>query len=105
MSLARWLQGELEGKTRAQARAVALGQQLAAQFARGQGAAVQAKAVAVLTGGESVVEDAGEVLRWNTHAIVNDGDADVLAAISGAHGQALVVARRFFASVFGVADQ
>ena len=46
----------------------------AAQFPGGEGAAVQAKTVAVFAGGEAVLEDAGQMFRGNADAIVNDGD-------------------------------
>ena len=61
-----------------------MGEQVAAQFAGGEDAAVEAKAVAIGPGGESVAEEAIEVFGADTDAIVGDGNAQaVVASIKG----------------------
>ena len=62
--------------------AIAVGGERAAELFDGEGAAVQAEAVAVAAGGEAVAENAGEVFRRNADAIVDDLNFDVVAAVA-----------------------
>ncbi len=56
-------QRDFQGKQSALPRSVAMDIEAAIHFNRRQGAAVQAKPMAVLAGREAVIEDAGQVLR------------------------------------------
>src|ERR1051326_7974052 len=67
--------GQFQGEGGAAAGAVAMGAEGAAHFAGGQGAAVQAEAVTILPGGEAVGKDAGEILRRDADAVVDDGNS------------------------------
>src|SRR5271168_1766278 len=69
--IVRGLGGQVEGETCAGAGSVAAGGQRAAHFAGGQGAAVQAKTVAALARGKSVVEYSQHVLGRNSNSVVN----------------------------------
>ena len=57
-----------------------------AQFLRGERTAVEPKAMAVLSGRESVAEDSGHVFRQNSDAVVSHYDADANRRLADAHG-------------------
>ena len=58
-----------------------MGEQVAAQFARGQDAAVEAETMAIGPGGEAVAEEAVEVFGANADAVVGDGNAQAVVAV------------------------
>src|SRR5881396_3848148 len=64
------------------AAALAVGRESATHFFSGVGPAMQPKAVAILLGRKTVVEDSGEVLRLNPDTIVDDADLD---PVGGGH--------------------
>ena len=97
--------GDFQSERGALAQAVAVDEQGGADFPGGEGAGVEAEAVAVPAGGETVTEDAGEILGGNAHAVVDDGDVDPPVDAGNAHDDALVVASRVLAGVPGVAQQ
>src|SRR5215471_16530041 len=68
--------GQLERERGAAVGAVAGREQAAAELASGERRAVQAEAVALAAGGEAVLENAGEVLRRDAHAVVADHEAE-----------------------------
>ena len=102
------LAGEFQDEGGAVAGAVAVSGQRAAQLFGGQGAVVQAEtvALALLAGGETVLEDTGEIFRRDADAVVADGELEGLVwgrLETEDHpfvGTALVVE-----GVFGVADE
>src|SRR5262245_18494831 len=85
--------------------AVALRLEGAAHFFGCQCAAVQAKSVPSLSGGETVGEDASEIFRWDANAVVAKRNADSILMARDSDGQLLVAARGLVAGVFGVADE
>ena len=99
------LEGEFQGEYGALAGAVAVDSQAAAELPGGQGAVVQAKAVAVFAGGKPVVKDFGEVFRWNPDSVVADGYFDGFSAVRAAENQAFVGRACFVASVLRVLDK
>src|SRR5688572_23785611 len=76
--------GQCESEGGAEVGAVAAGGEGAAEFLGGEGAAVEAEAVAVFAGGETVGEDADEVFARDADAVVGDGDDDVAVVGGGA---------------------
>src|SRR5271154_2353093 len=106
MAWLRNLAGKLQGKGRSLARPFALRAQRAAHFLGRQSPAMQSEAVAFLLGGESMAENPCEVFSRNPDTVVNQSNADAVAATAGdAYGQPLVWRIDFIAGVFGVANQ
>ena len=79
--------------------------QRTAHFVCRQRAAVQAKAVAIFARRKAVVEDVGQILRWNPDPVIHHGYPDPAITVGHAHRQPLVRALRILAGVFGVAQQ
>src|SRR6185437_4825047 len=78
--------------------------QRAADLSGGERAAVQAKAMAVDTRGETVAEDALEILWRDADAGVDDRHHDGGSIGTDAHRDALIAAVHLGASVLGIAD-
>src|ERR1700677_1914231 len=97
---------EFQDEGGALAGAVAETAEGAAQLPGGDGAAVQAKAVAVGAGGEAVFEDAGQVFGWNADTIVRDGNLDeAILSRAGAEDHFFVGVAAFVAAIFGVSNE
>ena len=97
---------QFEGEDGPFGQAVAVCAEQSAHFAGGIGAAVEAKTVAVLAGGESVRENSGQVLGRDADAVVGDRDLDLVVSVHGnGDGNAAVRGAEFVDGVFGVADQ
>ena len=79
--------------------------QRAPQFLRRQGPAVEAKAVPILPGRESIIEHSCQILRGDADSIVADGNPRSRRAVRHPHGQTLVGVARFDARMVGVGDQ
>ena len=83
-----------------------MGGEGAFHFPRGVGGGVQAEAVAVLAGGETVGENAGEVFGRNADAVVLHGEEHAAGrAALDPERDGLVGAPAIVRGVFGVADQ
>src|ERR1700751_1242579 len=89
---------------RALADAGAARKERTSELTRGEGTAVQAKAMAVGTRGEAVVEDTLEILRWDADAAVDDRDRDAFRGRADAHRHAFLAAWQLGAGVLGVTD-
>src|SRR6266850_207832 len=63
---------QFKGEGGATTRTVTMNGKDAAQFLRGERAAMQAEAVPIPPGGEPVTEDPGEILRSDADAVVSD---------------------------------
>src|SRR5665213_1915820 len=104
--------GMLQGNARqfeyeggAASRPVTLGMQGAAKFLGCERATVQAEAVAGLTGGEAVSEQAVPVLGEDADTVVDDGDAHADRGAFYAQGDEFFGFTRFVACVLGVAHE
>src|SRR5450432_219436 len=84
--LLRWT-GQFQSEGCTLARAVALDGQRTAHFPCRQRGAVQAEAVAVLLGGETMGENTIQVFERDANAIVAHGDADAALSVRCADGQ------------------
>lgn len=62
--------GEIENEGCAESGSWALGGQRSFHFLRGVGARMQSEAVARGLRGKAVLENAGKVLGWNSHAVI-----------------------------------
>src|ERR1700722_3055340 len=94
---------KLENEHGAAARPVAGHAQRAAEFLRGEGAAVQAEAVPVDAGREAVREQARHVFRRDAHTIVDDADAHPGRRRLDAQRDELVGFAGFVARILGIA--
>ncbi len=80
--------------------------QIPAEFHGCQRTAVQTKAVAVLAGAESVRENARQIVRDNSDAIINHADLDAFGRRAFyLHEHLFVRAAAFIAGVLGVGEQ
>src|SRR5271157_707102 len=96
------LHGQFQGESGALADATAVCGQRSAQLRGRQRATVKAEAVAVLAGRKTVVENAGQVFRWNPNAIVNDGDGNPLITLGDLEPDLLVLPPRFVTGILGI---
>ena len=86
--------------------AFALGEDAPAHLLGGQRGAVQAETVPILARGKAVRKDAGEILRRDPHAGVDDRDDDrAFALAANAQGEALFVRLGFLHGVLGIAQE
>ena len=80
--------------------------QISAKFLGCQRTAVQTKAVPVLARAESVRENARQIFRDNSHAIVNHADLDAVGRhFFDLHRHLFIRAVAFFAGVRGVGEE
>ena len=84
---------------------IAMDSKRASHFAGRKGPAMEAKTVAILTGGESVVKNPRQVLCGNTDPIVDHRNPDTILDATYSEGHALVRQSRFITRVLRVADQ
>src|SRR5688572_28271060 len=66
--------GQFKSESGAGTQAIAVDPQGAAHFLGGIRATMEAKAVAVFLGGETMIEDAIQIFRRDAHPIIADGD-------------------------------
>src|ERR1700738_997959 len=78
---------QLENECRTEARPVAGHIQRAAEFLRGECAAMQAEAMPVHSSREAVREQAGHIFRRNTHPIVDDENTHPTGCAFDAQGE------------------
>jgi hypothetical protein len=98
-------EGQFKDKRSAFAGPFALADQGAAQFFGGEGAAMESEAMTAGAGGESVVEDAGEVFQRDTNAIINDGDPNPFSGFGQLNFQLFVFVAGIVTGIFGIANQ
>src|SRR5579883_3165527 len=98
-------QGQFQNERGAESRAFAVRHKRAANLPCGEGAAVQAEAVAVFSRGETKAENAREIFRGDSDAVIGNGNAQSLVAGGEADDELFVRARRHGAGVSRVADE
>src|ERR1043165_1890745 len=87
------------------AHTVAMSRQRSTHFLSRQHATMQAKAMAAFLCSKSVTEDAGQVLRRNTDAIIDHDNFNSIAPVANTERELSVYALGTLARVLGVANQ
>ena len=105
ISLAAGGAGQVEREGGALAGARAGDGEGAAHLLGGEGAAMQAEAVAIFLGGEAVGENAGEVFRRDANAVVAHRDAKTVGSVSDADGECFFARLNLGAGLLGIADE
>jgi len=97
--------GKLESEAGAATGAGAFSGQVAAHLFGGESPAVEAKAVPVFAGGETVMKDPRQVLRGNANAIVVDSQSHTTIIADDREGDLLVWLGGVRTSLRGGADE
>src|SRR5688572_25397521 len=89
------LKRQFQGEDGAFAHASALANQRTAQFPGGEGSAVQAKTMPVLSGGKTMIENPGLILRRNSDAVIDDRNLHAAISVRDADDHLFVRTARF----------